>query len=130
LRKALLGTWRLVSFQFDLDGRVVKPFGDAPQGYAVYTPDGHMLIQIASRAQRVWPPGPESLESPQPFRELGFGAYCGTFEVRDGQVLHGIEFSIFPSMDGTVEPRSVVLDDERLILGVPGGAQLEWQRIH
>ena len=36
LRQALLGTWRLISCQEGVDGTLVKPFGDDPQGYLVY----------------------------------------------------------------------------------------------
>jgi hypothetical protein len=44
VRRALLGTWRLVSFQFDVDGTPIKPLGDDPQGYLVYTPDRHVFV--------------------------------------------------------------------------------------
>jgi len=121
LRQALLGTWRLIR----------RAEGDNPQGYLVYTPDGHVCVQYVIRAERNWP-GPEILEMPitQALVALGFFAYCGTFEIRDGQAIHHREFGVFPSMTGNIETRSVMLDGERLILGVPGGAQLEWQRIH
>jgi hypothetical protein len=61
---------------------------------------------------------------------MGFIAYCGTFEVRDGQVVHHIEFGNLESHSGRVFPRSVVLDGDRLILATPRGTQLEWQRVH
>jgi hypothetical protein len=82
-------------------------------------------------AERDWP-GPEILQMTitQALVALGFFAYCGTFEAQDGQVIHRREFGVFPSMSGNVETRSVVLDADRLVLGVPGGAQLEWQRVH
>jgi hypothetical protein len=131
LRQALLGTWRLISYQVDVDGTLVDAFGDNPQGYLVYTPDGHMLAQWGTRGERSWPPGPKVLESPQPLRDLGFGAYCGTFELRSGQVVHNREFGILPSMSGSIEPRSMKLDGDRLILGSSSrGAVVEWQRIH
>jgi hypothetical protein len=105
--------------------------GDDPQGYLVYTPDGHVFYLSATRAQRVWP-GPEALELPggRFSAALGFSAYCGTFEVRDGQVIHHREFGVLPDMSGTVEPRSVVLDGDRLVLDTPRGARLDWQRVH
>ena len=131
LRQALLGIWRLVSWQFSVDG-TFKPLGDDPQGYRVYTPDGHMFLQVATRAQSEWP-GPEVLELPRPqlVAATGFIAYCGTFELHDGQVIHQREFGLFPYMTGNVEPRSVVaLDGDRLILGGPQGGRIEWQRVH
>jgi hypothetical protein len=135
LRQALLGTWQLVSV---LDnGTTVTALGDNPQGYLVYTPDSHVFVQIATRAARSWP-GPEVLELSQGanIEALGFVAYCGTFEVRDGQVIHHREFGVFPSISDSVEPRSPTLDGDRLILRTPvgtrprGNVHLEWQRVH
>jgi hypothetical protein len=132
LRQALIGTWRVIGFQVDVDGTVVKPLGDNPRGYLVYTPDGHVLVQIATRAQRIWPPTPDLPKLPLPKRlaEQGFFIYCGTFEVRDSQVIHHTEFGVNPSLDGAVQPRSVVLDSDRLILRSPGNEQAEWQRVN
>jgi hypothetical protein len=132
LRQMLLGTWRLTSVLLeDVGGRLVRTMGDNPQGYLVYTPDDHVFVQFATRAERTWP-GPEVLEMPRPEARaaLGFWAYCGTFEVRDQQIVHGIEFSFFPSMGGSVEARSVTLDGDRLILGSPRGGHIEWERVH
>jgi hypothetical protein len=35
--------------------------GDYPQRYPVHTPDDHVFVQFATRAERKWP-GPEVLE--------------------------------------------------------------------
>jgi hypothetical protein len=61
---------------------------------------------------------------------IGFVAYCGTFEVREGQAVQHMEFGVLPSMSGVVEPRSVVLDGDRLIQHAPNNrGRLEWQRV-
>jgi hypothetical protein len=52
LRQALLGTWRLVSLQHDVDGAPSKPMGVNPQGYLVYTADGHVFVNFAARERR------------------------------------------------------------------------------
>ncbi|HEY1294881.1 MAG TPA: lipocalin-like domain-containing protein [Chloroflexota bacterium] len=134
LRRALLGTWRLISCQDNVDGTPVKPFGDYPQGYLVYTPDGHVFVQFAASERPELfgrsALGPALLETTAANTAIGFGGYCGTFEVRDGQVVHHMEFN--PSlrfMDGRSEARSVVLDGDRAILGTPRGRQFEWQRV-
>jgi hypothetical protein len=133
LRQALLGTWRLISFQVDVDGASVNQFGDNPRGYLVYTPDGHVFVQYAAR-DRPQPlgqsaHGPVLLEAMRTNATLGFAGYCGTFEVRDGQVVHHREFGLIPSLDGRVETRPIVLDGDRLILRTPRGQQIEWQRV-
>jgi hypothetical protein len=60
LRQALLGTWRLISFQADADGTVVNPHGEDPQDYPVYTPDEHVLIMVAHHGlvEKGWITGP------------------------------------------------------------------------
>jgi hypothetical protein len=125
LREALLGTWRLISNQ---------TLGDNPQGYLVYTRDGHVFVQMFARERPELfgqsARGPVLLETTEADTRLGFIGYCGTFEVRGGQAIHHRELDIRPSLDGREETRSVVLDGERLILGTPRGTQLEWQRVH
>jgi hypothetical protein len=99
----------------------MAPLGDNPQGSLVYTADGHVFVQAAARDERKWP-GPEVLDLP-PYQLLaakGFLAYCGKFEVRDGQVIHHREFgNLLMMSEHRREPRSVVLDGDRLILARP-----------
>jgi hypothetical protein len=136
LRQALLGTWRLVSFQSEVQGTLVKPFGDEPLGYLVYTADGHVFVILADRERpelfrSAAGRGPVLLDTAQPNTPFGFIGHCGTFEVRDGQAIHHYEVSFRPSVDGGAEVRSVEISDDRLILGDPGhGSRLEWRRVH
>jgi len=138
LRQALLGTWRLVSnHQVDVNGKLVEPFGDDPLGYLVYTPDGHVLVQMASRERpQLFGTSanagnrPVLLETTEANTPLGLTGYCGTFEVRDGQAIHHMEFGVLPRNNGHVETRLVVLDGDRLSLRTSRGGQLEWQRVH
>jgi hypothetical protein len=124
-REALLGTWRPISGYPRL--------GDNPQGYLVYTTDGHVFVQIAARERpELFGPsekGPALLETAQANSAIGLECYCGTFEVRDGQAIHHLEFGLRPRWSGSVLPRSVTLDGDRLILDTPRNAHLEWQRV-
>jgi hypothetical protein len=61
LGQAVLGTWRVISCQFPVDGVLVKPLRHNPQGYLVYMSDGHMFVQLATPAERNWP-GAEVLQ--------------------------------------------------------------------
>jgi hypothetical protein len=136
LRQALLGTWRLISSQIEVDGTTVKPYGDNPQGYLVYTSDGHVFVQMAARERPVLfgrpaRQGSVVLDTTKPGTPLGAAGYAGSFEVRDGQAIHNIEFHLLlPSWSGLVETRTVALDGDRLILSGPRGGQLEWQRVN
>ena len=127
----LLGTWRLHA---TVDGTVVQPHGDNPQGYLVYTHDGHVLVQFAVRERRelfkLTRSGCRCCEKTiEPDTELGYGDYCGTFEVHDDKIVHHVEFSVMPSLTGVSVQRSIVLNSDRLILATPRGLQAEWQRV-
>jgi hypothetical protein len=117
-----------------VDGSLVEPFGENPLGYLVYTTDGHVFFQVAARERpNLFKPTPHgnALRETTPANTiLGFAAYSGSFEVRDGQVFHHTEFSIIPDSDGRVEGRSVMLAGDRLILDTPAGRQVVWQRVH
>jgi hypothetical protein len=137
LREALLGTWRLVNCQETVNGTLVKPIGDSPQGYLVYTPDWHVFLQfVATERLDLFGPsaGPPQVavlrETTEANTPLGFTFYSGTFEVRDGQVVHHMEFGMLTNMTGRVESRAVALDGDRLTLGTPRGRQFEGQRVH
>jgi Lipocalin-like domain len=70
------------------------------------------------------------LETTQANTAVGFFGYCGTFEIRDGGVVHHIQVGILTQMSGQSSRRSVIRDGHRLILGTPPSAQLEGQRVH
>jgi len=63
-------------------------------------------------------------------------AYCGTYELRGGEVVHRVEQSLFPNWIGAEQVRLVALDANRVILSTPptplGGRQqiatLVWER--
>jgi hypothetical protein len=101
----------------------------------VYTPDGHVFVQVAARerAELFGPSGgkgPVLLDTTEADTPLGCVSYCGPFEVREGQAIHHWELHLVPSLSGRVETRSVVLDGDRLTLNTPSGRQFAWQRVH
>jgi Lipocalin-like domain len=132
LRQALLGTWRLVSFQVERDGAVAKSMGDNPPGYLAYTPEGYVHVNFVARerAELFGPSadrGPVLLETTEANTPLGVVGYSGTFEVRDGQVVHHAQFHVKPRLNGRVDPLLPVLDGDLLTLR---GQRLEWQRVN
>ncbi len=136
----LVGTWRLVSFEVrDESGRVTHPFGQDAVGFITYTADGHMAVQFG-RADRApltagdWMGG-AAAEIATAARD--YFAYCGTYEHRDGVVVHHVEQSLMPNWVGAEQVRLATLDGSRVTLSTPllpvGGQQqvatLVWQRV-
>jgi hypothetical protein len=131
---ALLGTWRLESWSLVYDdGRPPEfPLGEDAVGYLMYTTDGHMSASLA-RAGRP-PLDPASAASKAQAFDTFFG-YAGRYEVRDGAVVHKIEFGTNPALSGVNSLRHVALDGDRLILtgpdfsaGSPRSHRILWRR--
>jgi hypothetical protein len=134
LAVALRGTWRLESWSLIYaDGRPPEfPLGEDAVGYLMYTADGHMSTALA-RANRP-PLDPASAASKAQAFDAFFG-YAGRFEVRDGAVVHKIEFGTNPALSDVNSLRHVEPDGDRLILtgpdfspGSPRSHRIVWRR--
>lgn len=102
---ALIGTWRVVSYEsWDQQGQVSTPFGEAPSGYAVFDATGHAFIQLMGTS-----PG------------SAFAAYYGTYTTDHAAraVTIHVEGSNLPSYIGTDQVRPFRVDGDNLTLGVP-----------
>lgn len=130
---ALVGTWRLVSFE-DVDGgQAVHRYGEKPLGIFIYTADGHVAIQIANPANPVCvapavkngPGRKDNLPVPactaDEMRALvdGYVAYWGTYTVdaAAGIVTHHVVSSLANGYAGTDQQRPFRLEGDRLVIG-------------
>jgi hypothetical protein len=134
LAAKLQGTWRLVSWSLVyMDGRPPEfPLGEDAVGYLMYTTDGHMSAALA-RASR--PPLDATSSASKAQAYEGFFGYAGRFEVRDGAVVHKIDFGTNPALAGVNSLRHVELGGDRLILtgadfapGSPRSHRILWRR--
>ena len=121
LRKRLIGSWKLVSYEARHDdGRhVIYPLGKDAKGYILYTPDGYMSAQIMQPDRPPYqapdPSGGTDTESAQAAR--GYLAYSGPYHVEDDSVVvHESEVSLFPNWVHGTQSRKAVLVDRRLEL--------------
>ena len=117
-----LGTWRLISWENrDETGERGYPLGPEAVGYLTYTADGYMFAQIMA-ADRT------ALATRNPFggtvAEVAAAgrshmSYCGTYEVRGGEIVHLVAVSNFPNWVGGEQLRFYRFEDEKLILSAP-----------
>ncbi len=117
-----LGTWRLLSWENrDETGQLGFPLGPGAVGYLTYTADGYIFAQIMAAART-------PLATQNPFggadAEAAAAAhshmsYCGSYEVRDGQVIHRVAVSDFPNWVGGEQLRFYSFEDGKLILSAP-----------
>ncbi len=117
-----LGTWRLISWENrDPAGARGYPLGPEAMGYITYTADGYIFAQImaAERARMATqnPFGGGDAEAAAAARS--HMSYCGTYEVRDGEVIHRVAVSDFPNWVGGEQLRFYKFEDGKLILSAP-----------
>lgn len=132
LRRQLIGTWRLVSYE-DRDepnGEWKYRYGKNPKGYFIYDQTGHVTIQL----MRTPPPqkfasGNDAKPTPEEALAVygGYSAYFGTYTVDEAKhvVIHHVEGSLRPSYIGTDQERPFELSGDRLIIG----DQKTWRRV-
>jgi hypothetical protein len=129
----IIGTWRLVSFEDVEDGKVIRRFGEKPDGLFVYTADGHVIIHIANPANpNCYAPGKTTGRgklderaslacSPEQMRELldNSVAYWGTYTIDKtaGIVTHKVKSDLSNGYAGTDQPRPFKLNGNRLVIG-------------
>lgn len=115
-----IGTWKLVSWLARDDaGNESQPYGDAPQGYIIYSQAGYMSALIQGNA------GPGI---PGVGLYLGYG---GPFEVLADRVVHQVEVASFPPFVGSRQERFATFEGSRLILSASAdGAThfITWER--
>jgi hypothetical protein len=127
IRDALVGTWRLVSFEDVENGQVVHRYGEKPLGLFIYTLDGHVAIQIANPSKPACAiPAPRDKTelpycTPEQARALlaGYAAYWGTYTVdaNAGVVVHHVKSDARNTYIGTDQRRPFKLEGDRLVIG-------------
>lgn len=137
-----VGVWKLLSFEFRKDdGETTYPFGEQVQGQIIYTESGRYSGQL----MRVGRPRfalPDQLRGTSAEIEASYKgciSYFGSYEVdhENGFIIHRVEGSLFPNMEGSNQIRLFDLAGDHLQLTTPpfrlDGEQaigiLHWKRI-
>jgi Lipocalin-like domain len=139
----LVGVWGLVSYideQLNRDDSC--PFGQNPQGFLIYTPNGFVSAQLMKMGRPAFHSPDWHHGTPDEYQASGSGyiAYCGTYEVDEEKatVTHIPSVSLLPNLMGERQCRSIELEGDRLVLRAAGApvsdgiyvtSRLEWLRI-
>jgi hypothetical protein len=82
--KLLVGSWRLAAADKILaDGSQVADYGTAPRGMAIFTADGHYVIEIFRSEHSKFTSGDRTKGSPEEYKDavLSAGCHFGTYAV-------------------------------------------------
>jgi Lipocalin-like domain len=118
---ALLGTWKMVSWQREViaTGERVDALGPNPIGYINYGADGRMCALVVKN-DRPPPAGavPTNEEKLRLFDSML--AYAGTYTLHDDRVIHHVDASWNQALTGTDQVRFYNLEDDTLTIhGAP-----------
>ena len=138
---ALVGTWRLVSFESRTAGGEIRyQLGRAARGQLLYDAAGHMSAQLMDPERSQFASGDLARGSDAEVRAAmaGYIAYYGTYtlDLSGGVVTHHVQGALFPNWVGGDQVRYFRLDGDRLTITTPpiriGGEDsttvLVWER--
>lgn len=142
ISEALVGAWKLVTFEFrKKDGSVIYPFGEKARGSIIYTEAGRYSAQLMRLDRPKFVSGDQMQGTAEEMEASYKGciSYFGTYEIQpeDGLLVHYVEASIFPNMEGSRQKRFFELSGKRLQLKTPpirvGGERavgvLLWEKV-
>ena len=115
----LVGVWRLESFELrSSDGQRTFPMGRDAKGYISYTEDGFMSAAIMTLGRKSFESNDIRGGTTEERAEAagGYLSYCGSYEVKQDQVIHHIEVSLFPNWISVDQVRLCEIEGNRLTL--------------
>jgi hypothetical protein len=136
----VIGTWRLQSYvrEVSATGQRYNLFGDKPDGYIGYAPDGRMYALFIN-TDRVQPRDavPTDEEKAKLFSTVT--AYAGTYTLDSEKVVHHVDVSWNQAWTGTDQVRFYKLEGDTLTIttapyksyadGQEGRSILVWKKV-
>ena len=108
-----IGAWGLVDWRIEYsDGGVTRPFGEAAEGYIVYSANGIMTASIAKGDRaRFGQANARNATLDQKGQAFdSYFHYAGPWQVDGDEVVHSVTMSLNPDMTGTDQRRLAVFD--------------------
>lgn len=144
----LIGTWEMVEYYLEKDGKRVYPLGTGCKGYLMYTPDGYVSAQQMATGRPAYASGDlhegtaEEMAAAAHGEEMaaaahGYMAYAGRYEIvsldpetGDVTVRHSMNVSMNPTWLGQSQERNAHVEDGILTIHAPvNGAHLVWRKV-
>jgi hypothetical protein len=119
-----VGSWKLIAADKLLpDGTRVADYGAEPHGMAIFTPDGHMMIEVFRDVRTRFAGNDRAKGTFNEYKDASLSSSClfGTYTVdpATSKVTMKIDRSTFPNIDDTTQVRAYELKGDTLSWKVP-----------
>ncbi len=120
--KLLVGSWRLTAADKILpDSSRVADFGKDPRGIAIFTADGHYVVEIFRSDRIKFASGDRAKGTPEEYKDAILSSSChfGTYTVDAGTITFHIDRASYPNWDETTRVSAFTLEGDKLTWRVP-----------
>jgi hypothetical protein len=119
-----VGSWKLIAADKLLpDGTRVADYGAEPHGMAIFTADGHMMIEVFRDVRMKFAGNDRAKGTFEEYKNASLSSSCsfGTYSVdtATGKVTMKIDRSTFPNYDDATQVRAYELKSDTLSWKVP-----------
>jgi len=119
-----VGSWKLIAADKLLpDGTRVADYGAQPHGMAIFTADGHMMIEVFRDVRTKFAGNDRAKGTFEEYKDVSLSSSClfGTYSVdmATSKVTMNIDRSTFPNYDDTTQVRAYELKGDVLSWRVP-----------
>src|ERR1700756_5291647 len=119
-----VGSWKLIAADKLLpDGTRVADYGSQPHGMAIFTADGHFVVEVFRDVRVKFAGNDRAKGTPEEYKDASLSASCsfGTYSVdpASSKVTMKIDRSTFPNYDDTTQVRAYELQGDILSWKVP-----------
>lgn len=124
MKNSVIGVWKLLRFEFQAeDGRIMYPFGKEARGSFIYTKSNRFSVQLMRVDRPRFAISDQMRGTPEETEASYRGSisYFGMYKVdeENGVIIHQVEASLFPNMEGTEQIRYFELKENLLQLRTP-----------
>lgn len=119
-----VGSWKLIAADKLLpDGTRVADYGAEPHGMAIFTADGHFMVEVFRDVRLKFASNDRAKGTPEEYKDASLSSSCsfGTYSVDPltSKVTMKIDRATFPNNDDTTQVRAYELKGEILSWRVP-----------
>lgn len=124
MKNSIIGVWKLLRFEFKAtDGSSMYPFGKEARGSFIYTASHRFSGQLMNVNRPRFAISDQMRGTPEETEASYRGSisYFGTYKIdeENKMIIHQVEGSLFPNMEGTEQIRYFELNENILQLRTP-----------